>query len=119
MPVQLIKTATIFSKLSLVYNHLNERVRKGQLYEEAWNNTSVELVEVAELHGRLFIVESFLDKVKSFKTHISKELEIVLQQLLELYAVHTALRCSGHLLRVSITQMHVEILIVSYYSMFR
>lgn len=91
-----------FSKLNLAYNHLNDRVRKGQLYEDAWNNTSVELVEIAELHGRTIIVETFYNTVKDLERSTSKELWTVLQQLLQLYAVHTALRCSGHLLRVCI-----------------
>lgn len=90
-----------FSKLNLAYTHLNERVRKGQAYEDAWNNTSVELVETAELHGRIIIIETFYKTVTDLKRSTSEELWIVLRQLLELYAVYITIKCSGHLLRVS------------------
>lgn len=96
-----MKQCFFFSKLSLAYNHLNDRVRKGQVYDIAWNNTSVELVEVAELHGRVIIIETFYSTVNVLKKSVSKELRIVLEQLLELYAVFIALKCGGHLLRVS------------------
>lgn len=89
-----------FSKLNLACNRLNQRVKKGQSYEDAWNNTSVELVEIAELHGRTIIIEKFYDTVRALKRSTSKELWIVLHQLLQLYAVYTTLKCGGHLLRV-------------------
>lgn len=90
-----------FSKLDLAYNHLNDRVKKGQVYEDAWNATSVELVEIAELHGRIIIIETFYNTVRDLKSITSNELWTVLKQLLQLYAVYTTMRCSGHLLRVS------------------
>lgn len=81
-------------------NHLSKRVAKGQSYEDAWNNTTVELVEIAELHGRTIIVEKFYETVKNLRSCTSIELWTVLDQLLQLYAVYTTVRCSGHLLRV-------------------
>lgn len=76
-------------------------MRKGQQYEDAWNSTSIELVAAAEMHGRTIIVETFYNTVKKLNGCVSSQLGSVLEQLLELYAVNTALRCSGDLLRVN------------------
>lgn len=95
-----------FSKLNIAYDHLNERVKKGQLYEDAWNQTSIELVEVADLHGRIIIIETFYNTVRDLRGVTSKELWTVLEQLLQLYAVHTTIKCSGHLLRVRLTSVY-------------
>lgn len=70
-------------------------------YEDAWNSTSIELVAAAEVHGRTIIVDIFYNTVNVLQRKVSPELGLVLQQLLQLYAVNTALRCSGDFLRVS------------------
>nr|CAI5843398.1 unnamed protein product [Callosobruchus analis] len=90
---------TAAGKIDLANRRLNERVAKGQAYEDAWNNTSIDLVSAAEVHGRTIIVEQFYNTVKVNKQKVSKELGIVLEQLLQLYAVNTALRCTGDFLR--------------------
>jgi acyl-CoA oxidase len=71
---------------------------KGKAYEDAWNETSIELVAAAEAHCRSFIVETFYNTVNNL--NVSKELKVVLVQLLNLYGVYTALRLTGDLLRV-------------------
>lgn len=91
---------TAAGKIDLANRHINERVQKGEVYEDAWNNTSIELVAAAEIHGRTLIVETYYNTVEDWKNNVSKELIIVLEQLLKLYAVHTALRHTGDLLRV-------------------
>lgn len=70
-------------------------------YEDAWNSTSIELVGLAELHGRVIIVETFRISVEKCRNQVSRELFAVLEQLLQLYAVNTALRCCGDLLKVN------------------
>ncbi|XP_060516308.1 probable peroxisomal acyl-coenzyme A oxidase 1 [Cylas formicarius] len=100
---------TAASKIDLAEKHINERVKKGQAFEDAWNNTSVELVETADIHGRVFIVETYYNTVENLQ--VSPELKRVLNQLLELYAVNTALKLTGSLLRFTdISSSHVEIL---------
>ncbi|CAH1153430.1 unnamed protein product [Phaedon cochleariae] len=90
---------TAASKIDLANRHINDRVQAGQAYETAWNNTSIELVAVADIHGRTIIVETFYNTIQSLKGTVSPQLGTVLEQLLELYAVDTALKCSGDLLR--------------------
>ncbi|KAJ8926828.1 hypothetical protein NQ314_020678 [Rhamnusium bicolor] len=103
------QTAT--GKIDLASRHINERVRNGQAYEDAWNNTSIELVAAAECHGRAMIVEIYYITVQQLKEQTSKELGRVLEQLLELYAVHTALRSIGDLLRfTNVTGKDIEVL---------
>ena len=89
---------TAARKIELANRHINERVRNGKVYEDAWNESSIELVAAAEAHCRAFIVETFRNTVNGLE--VSTELKIVLVQLLNLYAVYTALRLTGDLLRV-------------------
>lgn len=91
----------ICRKIELANKHINNRIKSGQSYEEAWNNSSIELVEAAEIHGRIFIVDTFHQYVQ--KLDVSNSLKEILQQLDQLYAVSQALKLSGHLLLVSIT----------------
>ncbi|CAG9855181.1 unnamed protein product [Phyllotreta striolata] len=90
---------TTAKMVDLANSHINERQRKGMVYEDAWNSTSIELVRAAELHGRVIIVETFKNAVEMARPKVSKELFAVLEQLLQLYAVSTAIRCSGDFLR--------------------
>lgn len=89
------------SKIEKAYNNIQRRVKKGLAYEHAWNETSVELASAADMHCRANVLAIFQDKVQSSKPTLSKELGVVLQQLLELYSVFIAIRFSGDLLRVN------------------
>lgn len=40
---------SVFSKIELASKHLNERIKKGASPEDAWNETSIELVAAAEV----------------------------------------------------------------------
>ncbi|XP_018576010.1 probable peroxisomal acyl-coenzyme A oxidase 1, partial [Anoplophora glabripennis] len=112
---------TVVSKINLVNHHINERVKNGETYEDAWNNTSIELAAVAVLHGRTFIVETYSNTVSDFQKKVSPELRTVLQQLLELYAVYTILRSTGDVLRftgtsrkdIEVIQLWLEELLAS------
>lgn len=87
-------------------------MKKGQPYEYAWNDTSIELASVAELHGRTFLVETYYNSINNLNEGVSPELGVVLQQLLELYAVHTILRSTGDILRVSMNISNPFLLIL-------
>ncbi|XP_050519552.1 probable peroxisomal acyl-coenzyme A oxidase 1 [Diabrotica virgifera virgifera] len=95
---------TAAGKIELANRRINERVRKGMAYEDAWNNTSIELVQAAELHGRTLIVEIYLATIQKLKQRVSTELMTVLDQLLQLYAVDTILRCTGDILKFTEVQ---------------
>lgn len=100
---------TAARKIELANNHINDRIKRGQSSEVAWNNTSIELVEMADIHGRIFIVDIFHQSIR--KLQVSPELEIVLNQLDQLYAVSQALKLTGHLLRFTdLTASNIETL---------
>lgn len=80
-------------------------MKSGKVYEDAWNETSIELVAAAEAHCRVFIVETYFNAFNELK-NISDELRVVLKQLMELYAVYTILRNVGDLLRVCIRNFY-------------
>ncbi|XP_060528375.1 probable peroxisomal acyl-coenzyme A oxidase 1 [Cylas formicarius] len=85
---------------------LRDRMASGQTKEDAWNNTSIDLVEAADHYGRSFIVEAFHERVG--KLSVSAALKSVLNQLDELYAVSTALKLKGSLLRFAdISERHL------------
>lgn len=90
-----------FRKLELANRHINERVRNGRAYEDAWNESSIELTAAAEAHCRGFIVKTFFNTVSNLNG-ISNELKTVLVHLMQLYSVHIALKLTGDLLRVNI-----------------
>ncbi|CAH0562111.1 unnamed protein product [Brassicogethes aeneus] len=90
------------AKIDLANKHINDRVRQGKAYEDAWNETSIELVAAADAHCRTFLLDIFNLTVNNFQS-ISPELKAVLTDLLELYAVHTAIRMTGDLLRFTNT----------------
>lgn len=79
---------------------MDARIARGTPMEDAWNETSIELVAAAEAHTRAFVVDTY-DRVmtKLFKT-VSKDLGTVLSQLLHLYGVYVALKSVGDLFRV-------------------
>lgn len=102
---------TAAGKLDLANKRINERVKKGMAYEDAWNMTSIELVQAAEMHGRIFLVNTFIISVQNFKSKVSQELWIVLDQLLQLYAVNTILKYTGDVLKFTELQgKDVEVL---------
>lgn len=76
-------------------------MRQGLQSEDAWNASSIELAQAAEAHGRLFIVEKYYETVQR-ATDISPQLFEVLTELCNLYAVITAQRYIGELIRVSL-----------------
>lgn len=88
-----------YRKIELAAQHIDQRVKQGKAYEDAWNETSVELVSAADSHGRAFILQTYANTVASINT-VSSELKTVLVKLQQLYTVHTALKCIGDLLRV-------------------
>ncbi|XP_049804071.1 probable peroxisomal acyl-coenzyme A oxidase 1 [Schistocerca nitens] len=84
-------------KIKLCHQDMERRIRGGYSSEDAWNMTSIELVQCAESHCRAFIVEKFAERVSSLET--SDALRAVLAQLCELYATYWVLQRSGDFLR--------------------
>ncbi|XP_075210147.1 acyl-coenzyme A oxidase 1-like [Lycorma delicatula] len=78
---------------------IDRLVNTGMSPEDAWNNTSIQLVQSAEAHCRAFKVLTFIEYVREGK--LSQPLRIVLTQLCELYAVYWLLKKLGHFLMYS------------------
>lgn len=87
-------------------------MKSGKVYEDAWNETAIELVSAAEAHCRVFLVETYYNAFNEI-TSISNELKVVLKQLMELYAVYTVLRNVGDLLRVRIEILNNFVLTIT------
>ncbi|XP_074109403.1 acyl-coenzyme A oxidase 1 [Cotesia typhae] len=87
-------------KIRTATENIDRRMRKGESPEDAWNHTSIELVQAAEAHCRAFLVLRFAEWIKSL-TNISKELHNVLRELCEMYAVYWVLQRLGDFLRFS------------------
>lgn len=73
------------------YASIEARMRTGSSHEEATNGASIELVKVAEMHCRSFLIVSGCLNAEKSKRTMSPALGNVLQDLLELYAVDSAL----------------------------
>ncbi|XP_014097200.2 acyl-coenzyme A oxidase 1 isoform X1 [Bactrocera oleae] len=81
------------SKVRLAFENMSQRLKQGQTEGEAANNTGLELTQAAELHGRSFIAATFLAHVTGpAAAERSAAFNRVLQNLLELYLVHTTQR---------------------------
>lgn len=88
------------SKIKLAATHVNERIKRGLAPEDAWNETSIELVSASEMHCRAIVVDTYYNSMMELTKTVSKPLKIVLLQLVDLYAAYIALKFSGDLLRV-------------------
>ncbi|XP_031842870.1 acyl-coenzyme A oxidase 1 isoform X2 [Nomia melanderi] len=92
--------AVAAGKIRLATENFERRIRSGVSQEDAWNETSIELMQCAEAHCRAFIVRTFIEAVRE-NTSVSKELCVILQHLCELYAVYWVLQRLGDFLRYS------------------
>lgn len=79
---------------------MDKRIASGAPTEDAWNETSIELVGAAEAHTRAFVVNTYNAVMSKMLPTVSKELGAVLSHLLQLYGVYIALKCIGDLFRV-------------------
>lgn len=85
-----------------------ERRKKTMSHEMAVNATSIELASAAEMHCRAFLVQSSYLTIQSLAKELSPAVGRVLLDIIELYAVDSALLNLKHLMRfVSISQEDV------------
>lgn len=102
-------------KVKSATENIERRVKGGYVWEDAWNMTSIELTQAAEVslfyskfcvfykisfqaHCRAFFVSTFHEAVEALKA--SPAVKLVLRQLVHLYAVHWLLLRTGDFLRV-------------------
>lgn len=96
--------------IQIGYDNIERRKRSGGMtQEEAVNATSIELAQASEMHCRSFLVESSYKAINSMIGELSPALAKVLQDIIELYAVDSALLNLKYLMRfVSISQEDVS-----------
>lgn len=94
-------TIALHSKLRLAHKHVEERMKGGRSYGKATNETAIELVQCAEAHCRSVLVQSAYEMVEDTNSKCAPELAIVIEQLVEIYAIDTCLKSIGDILRAS------------------
>ncbi|XP_053963812.1 probable peroxisomal acyl-coenzyme A oxidase 1 [Anastrepha ludens] len=100
------------NKVRLAFENMSQRLKQGQTEGEAANHTGIELTKAAELHGRSFVAATFLAHVTGPEAaEHSAAFNRVLQNLLELYLVHTALRHLSDILQcISLSEVELRAL---------
>uniref|UniRef100_A0A1I8PRA7 Acyl-coenzyme A oxidase n=1 Tax=Stomoxys calcitrans TaxID=35570 RepID=A0A1I8PRA7_STOCA len=89
------------NKIRISYENLSARLKAGQTEAEAANNSGIEYTQAAELHGNCFVAATFLEEVTGPAARgRNPALNQVLENLLELFLVSTAMRHMNELLRV-------------------
>ncbi|XP_054739565.1 probable peroxisomal acyl-coenzyme A oxidase 1 [Anastrepha obliqua] len=97
------------NKTRIAYKNYNERLKRDLSPPEASNATGIELTQAAELHGRAFVANTFYEEVTgSSKAKRSASLNKLLEDLLELYLIHTVQRHMADILRfIRLTEDHL------------
>ncbi|XP_005182178.1 probable peroxisomal acyl-coenzyme A oxidase 1 [Musca domestica] len=99
--LQALQIATAH-KIRITFENLTARLKAGQTEAEAANNTGIEYTQAAELHGTCFVAATFLEEVTGPNAkNRSPALNKVLENLLELFLVNTALKYMHEILRVA------------------
>ncbi|KAH8404170.1 hypothetical protein KR215_011153 [Drosophila sulfurigaster] len=91
---------TATHKTRIAFENLSERITAGQSQGQAANNTGIELTRAAELHGRQFLCQTFVEQITGPKAQKrSKALNEVLENMLEMFLVQTVLNNLSDVLR--------------------
>lgn len=91
--------AVVANKLRLACHRIEQRKSKGFTPEEATNLTGLELTQVAEVHGRWFVLQSAYEMFEKTCQKATAPLISVMQNLCKLVVYDEALRIRGDLLR--------------------
>ncbi|XP_072946882.1 acyl-coenzyme A oxidase 1-like [Epargyreus clarus] len=107
-------------KVETCVETMKGRAASGMSLEDAWNQTSVQLVSAADAHCRVIILSTFYEEVVELAKTTSPELKTVLFQLVDLYSLYWALeKLSDLLLYTSISQKDVSDLQAMYEDVLR
>ncbi|GBP29030.1 Probable peroxisomal acyl-coenzyme A oxidase 1 [Eumeta japonica] len=97
------------NKISGCVTRLEKCIKSGVTYEDAWNQTSIELVAASEAHCRAVLMSIYKNEVDKLNPTLSEPLKRVLHNLVELYVVYWALEKTGDLLRyTSISERDID-----------
>lgn len=89
------------NRIRIAFNHVNDKKASGIGHEDAVNKTSIELVQAAEAHCRVLLVQFSYEQILAETKNYSKSLGDILNALVELYAVDTCLHSLNNLLLVN------------------
>ncbi|CAH0592211.1 unnamed protein product [Chrysodeixis includens] len=96
-------------KIRTAYETLERHVKSGMDYEDAWNMSSVQLVNASEAHCRAILTEISWKEMVRLSTIVSPSLAPVLLQLAELYLTYWTLEKRGdHLMYSTITNGDIQ-----------
>lgn len=91
--------AVAANKLRLASDHIGQRKKTGSTAEEATSMTGLELIRVAEVHGRGFVLQCTYAAIEKACETAPPALAEVLRDLRRLVIYDEALKISGDLLR--------------------
>lgn len=80
---------------------MEQRLQNGLIREVAVNETSIELAQAADAHGRAYLLEAVVDLTRDARHTVSSSLSAVIDQLVELFAVDTCNRLMADLILVN------------------
>ncbi|EDW02147.1 probable peroxisomal acyl-coenzyme A oxidase 1 [Drosophila grimshawi] len=91
---------TAAHKTRIAFENLSQRIAAGQSQAVAANNTGIELTRAAELHGRQFVCQTFVEQITGPKAQQrSAALNSALENVVELFLVQTVLNNLSDILR--------------------
>lgn len=94
--------------VQIAYDNIEMRKKRGMTQEHAVNATSIELAKAAEMHCRAFLVQSGYVAIQNLIQTLPTQLGYVLSDMIELYAVDSALSNLDSLMRfVNISEKDV------------
>lgn len=100
--------STAAGKIANAYKHLEAR-KKVMSFEEAANQSGIELAKASELHCQVFLMQTAFTALESSAKKVSASFSYILKDILELFAVDLAMKQLGNLLQfVNVSSADVE-----------
>ncbi|XP_075992719.1 acyl-coenzyme A oxidase 1-like [Anticarsia gemmatalis] len=94
---------------------IRRRMKTGLSFEDAWEQTTIQLVAAAEAHCLAVISDTYRKEIARLTVKSSTNVKIVMEQLVSLYVHYWALQKTGDLLRyTSISQEDIINLQIKY-----
>ena len=105
-----------YGQIEEAVSMLDRWILKGHRAEDAWNNTSVELISASLAHLRYFVMEGNADNLLNGVNSISKPLKNILLELFEMLAFTWMQQNFGDFLRHSGLQVMFFGVSIMFYS---
>ncbi|KAG5668401.1 hypothetical protein PVAND_016341 [Polypedilum vanderplanki] len=98
-------------KISQAYNNLQQRMKNNNSKEQAFNQSGLDMIKIAEIHGRVYMLEVTLNEIEKSAKNSSPNLAFVFRDILELFSLDLATKYMGEMLQfVNITSQAIEIM---------